>query len=59
MGGRVLMLLPPPHSFPPSLFHPPVTGAARSKKILVLVCPPKMHALQPNISQDLVEDHWY
>ena len=54
--GRVLMLISTPP--PPIPFPPPVTGAARSKKILVLVCLPKMHALQPNITQDLGGDHW-
>ena len=55
MGGRVSMPISTP---PPIPFPPPVTGAARSEKILVLVFLPKMRALQPNITQDLVEDHW-
>lgn len=56
MGGRVSMPISTPP--PPIPFQPPVTGAARSEKILVLVFLPKMRALQPNITQDLVEDHW-
>ena len=56
MGGTILIPTPPPpHPIP---FPPPVTGAAESKKIRVLVCLPKIHALQPNVTQDLVEDHW-
>ena len=53
------MLISTPHpSLPPIAFPPPVTGAAQSKQILVLVCLPKMRALQPNVTQDLVEDQW-
>lgn len=53
------MLISTPHpSLPPIAFPPPVTGTAQSKQILVLVCLPKMRALQPNVTQDLVEDQW-
>lgn len=53
------MLISTHRPHPPAIpFPPPVTGAPQSKQVLVLVCLPEMHALQPNITQDLVEDHW-